>query len=166
MRKLLIVTGALVLLAVPAAAQEYLWCYNADEVRVEVDGSTVTVIHEAAVYNCCPDPFAYDVVWEEDHLVVTETEVLTNPCYCICCFDLYTTVENVPPGAWVMWFRWYDYEIYDWLQVEVPFTVDDLGQGGPVFVGATDDSGCLTSSAVDDIPPVTTSWGRVKAIYE
>ncbi len=166
MSKYLIMAGVLLLLAVPATAQFGLWCENADVVRAEVDGSTVTVIHEAALYNCCPDPFQYDVTWESDHLVVTETEVLTNPCFCVCCFDLYTSVENVPPGDWTMWFRWYDYETNDWQQVEVPFTVEDVGQGGPVAAGASDGSGCLTSSGVDDTPQATTNWGCIKAIYE
>jgi hypothetical protein len=162
MRRTIAMLAAL-LLAAPAVAQ-YLWCDDADVVRVDVDGATVTVIHEAAVYNCCPDPFQYDVSWEGDRLLVTEHEVLTYPCYCICCFDLFATVENAPPGEWVLVFTWWNYESNGWMQVEVPFTVEDVGQGGPALMGPTDDSGCLNSSDVDDVP-TTTAWGQVKTIY-
>ncbi len=166
MRYLLLSLFVLACIVSPTVAQDYLWCFNADLVFLEVEGTTVTIYHHATVYNCCPDLFAYEATWEEDHLVVTETEVLTIPCICLCCYDLSTTVENVPPGEWIMWFRWYDYEAHDWLQVEMPFTVDDVDQSGPVFVGATDISGCLTTSGVDDTPPETTNWGCIKAIYE
>jgi len=163
MKKTLIAVAAL-LLAAPAAADFGLWCEYADEVRVEVNGADVTVIHEAAVYNCCPDPFDYDAVWDGDRLVVTETEVLTNPCFCVCCFDLSTTVESVPPGDWVLRFAWFDSETSAWTEVEVPFTVGDVGQSGPASVGENGDSGCLTSSGVDDAP-TTMPWGQIKAIY-
>ena len=168
MRKAIVLTVALMLASGIASAQDdQMWCLDQDAVRADVDGSTVTIIHEAALYNCCPDPFEYEVAWEDDQLVVTEVEVLTNPCYCLCCYELYATVENVPSGEWSLLFRWYDYETYDWLQVEVPFTVENIGQSGPLFAGDSDDSGCIVSSDVDDAPrDDDLSWGRVKALYE
>ncbi|MBC8423173.1 hypothetical protein H8E07_03530 [bacterium] len=162
--KMLMIVFATLLLAAPATADFGLWCEFADEVRVDVDGADVTVFHDAALYNCCPDPFAYDAHWESDRLVIAETEVLTNPCFCVCCFDLSTTVENVPPGDWVLRFVWFDSEATAWTEVEVPFTVGDVGQGGPASVGESGDSGCLTSSDVDALP-ATMPWGQVKAGY-
>jgi len=165
MMKLLILCVALSLPAAPAAADFGLWCEGGDVVRVEIDGSDATIVHEAALYNCCPDPFQYDVSWDGDVLLVTETEILTYPCYCVCCFDLYTTVENVPPGDWTVRFAWYDYETDAWLQMDVPFTVGNVGQEGPVLVGLSDSSGCLSSSDVDVPPGPATSWSSVKALY-
>ncbi len=162
--KMLTIATAALLLAAPAAADFGLWCDDADVVRVEVDGADVTVFHDAAVYNCCPDPFEFDTAWDGDRLVVTEHEVLTNPCFCVCCFDLDFTVENVPAGDWILRFVWWDTESTGWTEVEIPFTVDDVGQGGPAMVGESGDSGCLTSSGVEDAPAAV-PWGMVKAIY-
>lgn len=162
--KTLTLVIAVLLLAAPAAADFGLWCDDADVVRVEVDGADVTVIHEAAVYNCCPDPFEFETAWDGDRLVVTEHEVLTNPCFCVCCFDLSFTVENVPPGDWVLRFAWWDTESTGWTEVELPFTVADMGQGGPAAAGASDDSGCLASSSIEAVPE-TLTWSTLKTIY-
>ena len=73
------------LLAGPALGQGYLWCWDGDEVFVEVEGTSVTVHHLSAVYNCCLNPMEYTVFWEDGQLVIEETEILVNACWCICC---------------------------------------------------------------------------------
>ncbi|MBU0741254.1 hypothetical protein KKG45_03910 [bacterium] len=151
---------AAMLLAGPAAARADDWCLDGDGLRVEIDGATVTVCHDAARYNCCPDPFQYAVSWDFDTLVVTETEVLTNPCYCLCCYDLSTTIEDVPPGQFTLRLRWFDYETLDWAQLEAPFGVDDVGQSGTHVLGASQSSGCLAASG-----NTARSWSRVKTLY-
>lgn len=80
-----------------------------DAFRTEVVGDAITIHHLGATYNCCPEPFAYEVSQEGDRIVVQENEILENPCYCLCCYDLEATVSGardsgclgisaVPPG--------------------------------------------------------------------
>jgi len=153
----------MLLAALSAAPALGNWCEYADVIRVEVDGADVTVFHDAALYNCCHDPFDYDMVWQDDRLEITESEV--NPqCYCICCFDLQTTIEAVPAGTWTLRFRWFDYEAPEWIEVDTIFTVEEVGQGGSAVFGSTDDSGCLEDST-GVVDPPTTSWSLIKAIY-
>ncbi len=148
-----------------AASAQDNSCENGDVIHVEVDGADVTVFHDAALYNCCHDPFDYALDWQNDRLVITETEV--NPqCYCICCFDLENTVENVPAGTWTLRFRWFDYEAMGWLEVDTVFTVGEVGQSGPAIFSAANDSGCLDgTTGVADQPDVPANWGLIKAYY-
>ena len=150
----------------PAWADDYLWCWDQDEIYAVVGGSSVTIHHDATVYNCCPDPFQYEAFWEEDRLVMVEQEVLTNPCYCLCCYDLSFTVDNVPPGQWPLLFRWYDQETSGWRQVELTIPVADEGQSGEIMSAAAWQSDCLSVTAVPDDPePEFRNWGALKALY-
>lgn len=136
------------------------WCRDADVLRVEVDGADVTIHHDAALYNCCPDPFHYETAWEGNTLVVTETEILTNPCFCICCFNLSTTIEDVPAGEFTLRLYWFDYEALDWLHLETPLVLGDVGQTGLSSLGAAEASDCLSSAET-----YLDGWGRVKTLY-
>ena len=158
--KLIFILCAAILCCGAAVAPADEWCRDADVLRVEVDGADVTIYHDAALYNCCPDPFQYDMAWEANTLVVTETEILTNPCFCICCFDLNTTIEDVPAGQWTLRLRWFDYEALDWIYLEAPLVVGDVGQSGQTVQGASVASDCLdaTEADIDD-------WGRVQTLY-
>ena len=141
------------------------WCLDADEIDVEIDGDQVVIHHDAAYYNCCPDPFTYEVTFADGVLTVIETEVLSNPCYCLCCYDLWAVVDNVPSGDWTLVYHWYDYEAYDWVSMTVPFEVPDAGQNAPAGLVMSDRSECLTRSSVDDPDPALFEWGRVKTLY-
>ncbi len=144
-----------------------------DEVYAVVDGGTVTVFHDGAVYNCCPDPFEYTVEVAGDQILVVETEVLSNPCFCICCFDLFVEIEDVAPGDYTLTFTWYDYETMEWLDWILPVSVPDAGQGSEARVAATYLSDCYadpTGVPGDDgpgnQPPLKPgSWGDVKALF-
>ena len=102
MRSLLTFLFVFIVFIPPAAAFEYLWCCNKDAVRVEVDPATsvVRIIHEAALYNCCPEPILYDVELGDATLMVTERTLEESPCDCDCCFELGVKIADVPPGPW------------------------------------------------------------------
>jgi hypothetical protein len=140
-----------------------------DSFRTEVEGGALTVHHLGALYNCCPEPFAYDVSQEGDLITIRETEVLENPCYCICCFNLAVVVEDVMPGSWTVVFHWYDYETQLCQEQELPVVVPDAGQSGTLHVASAENSGCLGLSAVPDTgqqaPPPRASLGTLKGIY-
>ena len=67
---------ALTTLAPAAVGQTYLWCEDADLIYAVVDGSTITVVHNATIYNCCPDSFVYTVDQWPNVIYIEEIEVL------------------------------------------------------------------------------------------
>jgi hypothetical protein len=164
-------SGLLVMfLAGPATSQED-WCWNADQIYALVAGSTITVLHDATVYNCCPEPFAYDVVQEGSTIGVWEHEILENPCFCLCCYNLGIEILDVAPGDYVVEFHWFDYESGDWLIRSIEVTVPALGQPGVLAVGEILNSGCTGYSDVPEegeLPPADApeTWGAVKHLYQ
>jgi hypothetical protein len=146
----------------PAWAQETC----TDSVFAWVGGDHVRVFHTGALYNCCPTRFDYDVFVEWSSILVVENEILENPCYCVCCIDLETEIEGLAPGAYVLVFRWYDYETYEWRDWPLEIEVDDVGQGTPEpSVARAWFSDCYGSSAgvAEEEPPTT--WGMIKSLY-
>jgi hypothetical protein len=148
----------------PASAQD--WCYNADNVYAFVYGSTVVIHHDAALYNCCADGFDYTVDQVGDTFYVEEIEILTNPCYCICCFNLSVAIEDVAPGEYMITFSWYDYEIYDWVQEELHVSVPDVGQTGRNEPGSIYWHGCLESpTSASDPVEGPEAWSVIKSLF-
>jgi hypothetical protein len=134
-----------------------------DTISARVTGSTITIQHDGAFYNCCVGGFDYVVTEEPGLFTVVENEIVGEPCDCLCCYDLTLTIEDVAPGDWVIVFRWRDSETGDWLQVELPVTVGDVGQGGAAVFAGYVNGGCHDPT---DVPgPVASSWGSVKSSY-
>jgi hypothetical protein len=161
----LVTLGILLILGIaPASGQD--WCYNADNIYTMVYGSTVVIHHDAALYNCCPDGFDYSIDQVGDTFYVDEIEILNNPCYCICCFNLAATIEDVAPGEYNMIFSWYDYEIYEWVQEQLHFSVPALGQTGASALGDIYWSGCLDSPTSASEPTEEPAlWGTIKSLF-
>jgi hypothetical protein len=163
MRSLLVFVLALACSAAPAAAWEYLWCFEADEIRVEVDGATVTVFHDAALYNCCPEPILYDVEFGDATLLVVEHTLVEAPCDCFCCFDLAVEIPDAPPGPWQVMFRWFDLESGDWVDWHGGIEVPDVGQSSGPGDETVLNSGCVDTSGVS--PSERLDWSTVKSCY-
>jgi hypothetical protein len=81
-----------------------------DEFEFTVEDNTLHVLHRNATYNCCPDDIVISVCLEGDLLRLTEEEILTEPCWCICCYNVEATVVDLPSGEYVVEFCWFDYE--------------------------------------------------------
>lgn len=165
-----VVWMTLVLAALPSTAHgQYLWCENADQIYADVVDSTITVHHVAAVYNCCPDGFDYAVTLLGNRIDVTETEILSNPCLCLCCYNLSAEIEPVAPGAYTLAFHWSDYETGGWQVREIPVVVPG-GQPGstPAITGVTV-SDCLDRTGAGDPgqapAPRGSTWGAIKIVY-
>ena len=147
--------------ASPVLAQ-WDWCWDLDDVYAEVIASTIRVHHDATLYNCCPERFDYAVSQQGNVIRIEETEI--NPqCACMCCYDLSVDVEDVPPGSYVVEFRWWDTEAGDWLSVPLEVTVPDVGQAGPLVLGPSAMSDCLTVGIPE--PNASSTWGSIKALY-
>jgi hypothetical protein len=167
MRMLIALVPLLVLTPLsPALAQFGLWCENADEVLAQVDGGTLTVLHRAALYNCCPTRFEHQLSGSGDTLRVVEIEILELPCPCLCCYDLSTDIENMPPGDFVVDFAWDDYETAGWQHRIIHVTVPDAGQTDPPRVSELESSGCIHNEDLTGAPlEGSSTWGRVKGVY-
>ncbi len=79
-------------------------------VEVEVDGTTVNVVHRNAGYNCCPDDIMVSLTVEGSDLILTETEIATMPCPCMCCYDVSSSIVDVEPGYHLVRYCWSDDE--------------------------------------------------------
>ena len=82
-----------------------------DEIDLVVADGTLNVLHRNATYNCCRDDIAISLSVEGDLLRLTEEEILTDPCYCICCYEVEATIVSIDPGTYTVLFCWYDYEL-------------------------------------------------------
>jgi hypothetical protein len=141
MRTLFVLAAMVVTVAFPASGQPD-WCYYGthDLIYALVEDGTITVHHDAALYNCCPDSIGYTWTQGSNRFTVVETEY--NPqCLCLCCFNLTTSMENVPPGIYEIAFQWerLGHPHEQILQVIVP----DEGQSGPLEEGPRSSSTCL-----------------------
>ena len=87
-------------------------CPEDDDVQLTVQGNTLHILHANATYNCCPDDIVISLIVEGDVLYLSEEEILTEPCWCICCYDVEGTVVDLAPGEYTVEFCWFDYEMY------------------------------------------------------
>ncbi|UCC31414.1 MAG: hypothetical protein JSU86_03885, partial [Phycisphaerales bacterium] len=74
---------------------------------------TLHVLHNNATYNCCPDDIVVSLSVEGSVITLTEEEVLTDPCFCVCCYNVEATVVDLAPGSYIVEYCWYDYDLGD-----------------------------------------------------
>lgn len=161
---------SILVLAIPTVCFAQSACENPDSVRAFVEEGNVVVVHENAVYNCCPDEFRYEVEEEEETIRIWEYEVLTTPCDCICCYLLGVTVGDVAPGDHWVEFWWLD-ENAEWTMRTIPVHVREGPPAERADIVSTYSSGCLSNpqnvpeaGEPDDETPGT--WGRIKALFD
>ncbi|UCF79046.1 MAG: hypothetical protein JSW03_01950 [Candidatus Eiseniibacteriota bacterium] len=125
-------------------------------------GSTIVVHHDQAEWNCCAE-IEFELSASQDTLNLYEFETFgeMGPCLCLCCFDLTTTIEDVPPGDYlVRVLNGLSGELFGEVWVTVTW-----GLMGEISLGGTAQSPCggWTTSVEDPLP--ATTWGRVKTLY-
>ena len=161
----------LVAVCVMPATAQYLWCDGMDYFYAEVEGSTITVHHNNAIYNCCPERIDFHVNQQEYQIDISEEEILGEDiCLCMCCYDLFVEIEDVAPGDYDIIITWWDAETGSWQEYILHVTVPDNGQSGDLIVGEMYLSPCNlepTSSVPDPDEPTVQSraWGAVKSLY-
>ena len=90
-------------------AYQYSIC-GEDQIEVVVENHLVRITHKNATYNCCPDDIEVSLWVAGNLLRLTEKEILTHPCYCLCCYDVKSTIVDLPSGSYTLEYCWYDYE--------------------------------------------------------
>jgi hypothetical protein len=136
-------TCLMCLIAGTGLAQGYPWCSTQDNVFTEVDSGILVLHHERATYNCCPDSFTFTVAISNDSLYVTEREVLTNPCSCLCCYNISTDIEGLSEGEWQVVYRWLDDDPWGWRDSHLAVTIGDRSQTGLTPFTHSEVSDCL-----------------------
>jgi hypothetical protein len=72
-----------------------------DSVLVWFSGNTVWVMHKNAFENCCSG-IVTEVIQTSQGFDVFEHDTSTNLCYCLCYFDIVTTIHDVPSGVYLI----------------------------------------------------------------
>jgi hypothetical protein len=91
------------------APDDYPGC-GQDEVDLTVSGSTLNVVHRNATYTCCPDEIRVTMSADGSTISLTEAEMVTLECDCLCCFNVQATVVDLPSGQYDVELCWTDYE--------------------------------------------------------
>ena len=53
-------------------------------------------------FNCCPDSFGVDIDLEDGVITITESEFLTNPCDCLCLYDIEYSITGLEEGTYTI----------------------------------------------------------------
>jgi hypothetical protein len=77
---------------------------NLDCIEYQYDGAgTLHISHINAGLNCCPSGVNLTVIINDGNLIITEKELLDmGGCDCYCLFDIEYTLEDIPPGYYMM----------------------------------------------------------------
>jgi hypothetical protein len=72
-----------------------------DSVLVWFSADAVWVMHRNAFENCCSGIMT-EVIETPQGFDVFEHDTSTTPCYCLCYFDIVTTIHDVSPGVYLV----------------------------------------------------------------
>lgn len=71
-----------------------------DSIIITVSGNDIIVLHKDAFYNCCFE-ISVEVVQDGNVFNLYEHES-GEPCYCMCYFDITTTIYDLEPGTYTI----------------------------------------------------------------
>lgn len=91
--------------------REWWPCEEDDTITFTAGAGTLHTLHSNAAYNCCLDDIAVSVTMDGNTILLMEDEILTQPCFCICCYDAESTVAGLAPGTYTVVYYWEDYEM-------------------------------------------------------
>jgi hypothetical protein len=156
MKWLVVVLAITAALFGTSAAQE---C--AEEVVFEVYDGTIALYHREALFNCCAW-IDVEITQEGYGIEIVERERFEiGPCYCLCCFDVATTIAGLDPGEYTVEL-WKAYFVNDdvWTYVLVGTWVLEVeGHSDPSIESYY--IPCVETAADELI----TSWGTIKELY-
>ena len=126
---------------------DYSQC-GQDEVELAVNGTTLVIAHRNVTYNCCLDDIDVALSVDGTTLTFTETEIVSNPCRCLCCYNVEVTVVDLVPGQYTVEYCWIDESGQEQCQsdaIEIP-----AGAAEPQLESYSN-SGCLVGTSSDEI---------------
>ncbi len=137
-------------------------CTEDDRLTAQLDGGGILATHGNATYNCC-STVSFSLSREDQKLVLVESEDLSNPCDCVCCFTLAARITDVSPGDWTVVLRWFDYGTAAWRELSTQVTVP-LALAGEPRLGGQGQSRCGETDVVG-MDRSETTWGAIKSMY-
>jgi hypothetical protein len=74
-----------------------------ERIEIWVEGHDIVMAHHNAVYNCCAQMVIY-LEGQRPLLKWTEQEEYpdSEPCRCLCSYELGARIANLPPGTYVV----------------------------------------------------------------
>jgi uncharacterized protein (DUF2141 family) len=72
-----------------------------DSVSVWFSANKIWVVHKNAFENCC-SVILTDVIQTTQGFDVYEQDTAANLCYCLCYFDILTSIQDVSPGVYLI----------------------------------------------------------------
>ncbi len=104
--------------------------------------NTLEIRHQTSMFNCCIDSITAEIAVIENVIVISEDDVESAPCDCICPYDVDMEISNLPAGYYLLIFT------SPYLRDPIQFTIN-LG---------TEPSGyyCVDSTVPT---PTDTTWG-------
>jgi hypothetical protein len=88
----------------------YPWCGD-DTFSWSSMKRTVRIVHHNAAYNCCAQEIVVTLDADGGIQRLTETEALMQPCDCLCCYEITTTLAGLEPGDQAIEYCWADEEL-------------------------------------------------------
>lgn len=152
--KLLLAMCFLMLTALPSPGEEFL---------LEVSGHDVRVINNGAEFNC-GSIIEGDLDLECGTVTLVEVEVLEEPQYCVCPFDLIFDFTLAPGEYTLQLWR------LQWWQTEpelVWVTEFEILVSGFLTDVRVEQSGCggWGPTSIPEIESETASWSRIRSLY-
>jgi hypothetical protein len=69
----------------------------------EYDGNSVLQLkHINSGFNCCPTEIVADITVSATDILIEEDEILENPCYCLCLFDVDYEIIGISPREYTI----------------------------------------------------------------
>ena len=84
------------------------WC-PPDVIQLTVEGSVLHTHHQDAEYNCCFEDIAVTLTVEGNLIRLDEEEIVPDPCWCLCCVDVWATVAGLASGNYTVEYCWFEY---------------------------------------------------------
>lgn len=76
--------------------------FKQDCIEYRLINNTLHIKHVNAAFNCCPNKVYAIATISHDSILITEKEILTQPCKCNCLYDIEYDIPNVTDSSYVI----------------------------------------------------------------
>jgi hypothetical protein len=84
-------------------------------------------MHANAAANCCPTEIIAEITIEGSEITIVEDEILDNPCYCLCLFDVDYELEGITPSEYTITIEGLYLDFEDPIVVTIDFASNPVG---------------------------------------
>jgi hypothetical protein len=76
--------------------------FNQDCIEYSFHNNTLHIKHINAAFNCCPNKVYAVASIANDTILITEKELLSQPCKCNCLYDIEYEINNVIDSSYII----------------------------------------------------------------